>query len=87
MEAFKAANAGCCLEDFVRWHSPRDWVEIDGKYRLSTRMTDPGSLWQELWASTQRIPASRQRALFDYNQEGQKALHWLEQLSIEHLLR
>lgn len=42
MEAFKAANPGCKLEDFVRydsckavsihdsffgrWHSPRDWI-------------------------------------------------------------
>ena len=27
MEAFKAANPGCTLGDFVRWYSPRDWVE------------------------------------------------------------
>ena len=27
MQAFKAANPGCVLEDFVRWHSPRDWME------------------------------------------------------------
>eukprot|EP00117_Sycon_ciliatum_P030993 scpid22138/ scgid24323/ Rab3 GTPase-activating protein catalytic subunit; RAB3 GTPase-activating protein 130 kDa subunit; Rab3-GAP p130 len=26
MEAFKAANPGCILGDFVRWYSPRDWV-------------------------------------------------------------
>jgi len=26
MCAFKAANPGACLADFVRWHSPRDWV-------------------------------------------------------------
>jgi len=25
MQAFKAANPGCILEDFVRWHSPKDW--------------------------------------------------------------
>ena len=23
----QAANPGCELEDFVRWYSPRDWVE------------------------------------------------------------
>ena len=23
----QAANPGCVLEDFVRWYSPRDWVE------------------------------------------------------------
>ncbi|KAJ7569404.1 hypothetical protein O6H91_01G076600 [Diphasiastrum complanatum] len=27
MAAFKAANPGAVFEDFVRWHSPRDWVE------------------------------------------------------------
>lgn len=27
MQAFKAANPGCVLEDFVRWYSPADWVE------------------------------------------------------------
>ena len=27
MEAFKAANPGCVLADFVRWYSPRDWIE------------------------------------------------------------
>lgn len=30
MEAFKAANPGCILEDFVRWHSPRDYIEGGG---------------------------------------------------------
>ena len=30
MEAFKAANGeDCVLEDFVRWHSPRDWLVED----------------------------------------------------------
>ena len=23
----QAANPGCTLEDFVRWHSPPDWME------------------------------------------------------------
>ena len=26
MAAFKAANPGCCFEDFVRWFSPNDWL-------------------------------------------------------------
>ncbi|XP_054798208.1 uncharacterized protein LOC129303138 [Prosopis cineraria] len=29
MQAFKAANPGCILEDFVRWHSPPDWSECE----------------------------------------------------------
>lgn len=24
---FQAANPGCVLEDFVKWYSPRDWIE------------------------------------------------------------
>lgn len=27
MESFKAANPAGKLEDFIRWYSPRDWVE------------------------------------------------------------
>ncbi|KAK3875371.1 hypothetical protein Pcinc_019752 [Petrolisthes cinctipes] len=30
MESFKAANPGAALEDFVRWYSPRDWIEEGG---------------------------------------------------------
>ena len=46
MESFKAANPGCELGDFVRWHSPRDWSEEVG---LSHRMRCPGNVWAELW--------------------------------------
>ena len=28
---FQAANPGSVFADFVRWHSPRDWIEEDGK--------------------------------------------------------
>ena len=27
MFCIQAANPGCLLEDFVRWYSPRDWIE------------------------------------------------------------
>ena len=54
MQAFKAANPHATLEDFVRWHSPRDWIqpkdEQDGSLgRLSARMADSSNIWQELW--------------------------------------
>ncbi|XP_061353465.1 uncharacterized protein LOC133298227 [Gastrolobium bilobum] len=29
MSAFKAANPDAIFEDFIRWHSPRDWEEDD----------------------------------------------------------
>lgn len=32
MQAFKAANPGAQIEDFIYWHSPRDWIKgEDGK--------------------------------------------------------
>ena len=42
MAAFKAANPGGCFADFVRWHSPKDWLSntasgIPGQ--LSLRMS------------------------------------------------
>ncbi|KAG0229341.1 Rab3 GTPase-activating protein catalytic subunit [Actinomortierella wolfii] len=72
MEAFKAANPGCVLGDFIRWHSPKDWDEVENK--MSPRMADSGNYWQELWTSAKRIPASRQTPLFNHNQEAAKAL-------------
>ena len=29
MSAFKAANPSAAFEDFVRWHSPKDWIDGD----------------------------------------------------------
>lgn len=29
MAAFKTANPTAVFEDFIRWHSPRDWIEED----------------------------------------------------------
>lgn len=52
MQAFKAANPHAILEDFVRWHSPKDWIqdaEDEQKGQLSARMADPRNIWQELW--------------------------------------
>ncbi|KAG2227735.1 hypothetical protein INT45_004777 [Circinella minor] len=90
MQAFKAANPHAALEDFVRWHSPRDWVqpkdEQDGSLGcLSARMADSSNIWQELWKCSTRTPASRQKPLFDVTAEGEKALHYLETLSIHEL--
>lgn len=51
---YQAANPGCVLEDFVRWHSPPDWTaddqdggSLDGegssrRGRLSRRMQKEG---------------------------------------------
>ncbi|XP_062861672.1 rab3 GTPase-activating protein catalytic subunit [Trichomycterus rosablanca] len=86
MESFKAANPGCSLEDFVRWYSPRDYVEeevsdeADRKVvqgTLSARMKIPGNMWVEAWESAKATPARRQRRLFDDTKEAERVLHYL----------
>ena len=54
MQAFKASNPHATLEDFVRWHSPRDWIRSKDEQggslgHLSARMADSNNIWQELW--------------------------------------
>ncbi|CAN7991157.1 unnamed protein product, partial [Ixodes hexagonus] len=84
MEAFKAANPGATLSDFVRWYSPRDWIApvvdpVTGKTleggHLSHRMQLPGNTWQEVWSTARAIPAHRQKRLFDDTKEAEKV--WL----------
>ncbi|KAJ1291060.1 hypothetical protein BS78_02G290700 [Paspalum vaginatum] len=77
MQAFKAANPGCVLEDFVRWHSPPDWSEdcatnsttvgegSSRRGRLSDRMQTKGNLWKELWEASKPIPAVEQTPIYD----------------------
>uniref|UniRef100_A0A8D3B901 Rab3 GTPase-activating protein catalytic subunit n=1 Tax=Scophthalmus maximus TaxID=52904 RepID=A0A8D3B901_SCOMX len=86
MESFKSANPGCVLEDFVRWYSPRDYIEeevVDEngdtvvKGNLSPRMKIPGNMWVEAWETARAIPARRQRRLFDDTKEAEKVLHYL----------
>jgi Rab3 GTPase-activating protein catalytic subunit len=102
MEAFKAANPLGCLEDFVRWHSPRDWNDGTGDSghvplpaeeaeagldeRLSVRMRRSGNLWIELWREAKPVPVFRQRALFDATREGERVLAWMESLTQARLL-
>ncbi|KAE9458250.1 hypothetical protein C3L33_09841, partial [Rhododendron williamsianum] len=81
MQAFKAANPGCNLEDFVRWHSPPDWTDMEPnsmseiasnngdllstRGQLSRRMQKEGNLWRELWETAKPVPAVKQAPLFD----------------------
>ncbi|KAL7043958.1 hypothetical protein ACKWTF_001718 [Chironomus riparius] len=86
MESFKAANPIGKLEDFIRWYSPRDWIEEDTDERdpfgrkghLSDRMMIPGNTWQTVWQTAKPVPARRQKRLFDDTKEAEKVLHFLE---------
>ncbi|XP_073151384.1 uncharacterized protein [Henckelia pumila] len=94
MQAFKAANPGCILEDFVRWHSPPDWMENDSnsdlidtpdcgdvlsvKGQLSQRMQKEGNLWRELWETSKPVPAVRQSPLYDEDLAVEGILNYLD---------
>ncbi|KAG8231944.1 hypothetical protein J437_LFUL011413 [Ladona fulva] len=89
MESFKAANPSAELIDFIRWYSPRDWVEEESlnefgqkKGHLSERMLLPGNKWQEVWKAAKPVPARRQKRLFNEGCVAEKVLHFLEVLSI-----
>lgn len=69
------------LEDFVRWYSPRDWIEnefvdengvVVKQASLSPRMQLPDNLWVEVWQQARPIPARRQKRLFDDGKEAEK---------------
>lgn len=103
MQAFKAANPGCILEDFVRWHSPPDWMECDtndeinetldandslsGRGQLSTRMQKEGNLWRELWETAKPVPAVRQTPLFDEDLAVESILDNLEDIAPHELFK
>ncbi|KAJ6770280.1 RAB3 GTPASE-ACTIVATING PROTEIN CATALYTIC SUBUNIT [Salix purpurea] len=96
MQAFKAANPGCILEDFVRWHSPPDWTEgepsdeaqeyvdqVDSsstRGQLSSRMQKEGNLWRELWETAKPVPAVKQAPLFDVDLAVEGILNDLEEI-------
>jgi Rab3 GTPase-activating protein catalytic subunit len=96
MQSFKAANPNCVIEDFVRWYSPRDWVEYEEKlidpetneekvvkkHELSSRMKIPGNIWIEVWKSAKPVPVRRQKRLFDDTKEAENVFEWLQSLNI-----
>lgn len=81
MEAFKAANPGAELCDFVHWYSPRDWKPDDGG-SLGDRMLLPGNPWMEAWSVARPVPAGRQRRLFDETREAEQVLHFLRSRTV-----
>ncbi|CAD5220148.1 unnamed protein product [Bursaphelenchus okinawaensis] len=87
MQAFKAANVGSRIEDFVRWHSPRDWVvDDDGNGRLSERMSLENNVWVECWNEARAIPVSAQVRLFNEAKEAETILHLFESITVRELI-
>ncbi|KAK4880405.1 hypothetical protein RN001_008551 [Aquatica leii] len=92
MESFKAANPGSILEDFIRWYSPRDWIEeseLDEwgqkKGYLSSRMLISDNAWIQMWESAKPVPANRQKRLFDDTREAEKVLHFLDSRTLSQI--
>lgn len=86
MESFKAANPDAIVEDFIRWYSPRDWIEEEEddewgqkKGHLSPRMLiEENNIWVQMWETAKPVPASRQKRLFDDTREAEKVLQFLD---------
>ncbi|KAE8723538.1 putative pentatricopeptide repeat-containing protein [Hibiscus syriacus] len=94
MQAFKAANPGCVLEDFVRWHSPPDWIEPEpsnevtsGSGQLSSRMQKEGNLWRELWETSKPVPAIKQTPLYDEDLAVEGILNFFENIPVTDLFQ
>ncbi|XP_014489855.1 rab3 GTPase-activating protein catalytic subunit isoform X4 [Vigna radiata var. radiata] len=98
MSAFKAANPKAVFEDFIRWHSPGDWIDDDDlevemskdnsspRGKLSKRMSKNGNSWRNIWSRSPALPFSEQKPLIDPNREGEKVIHYLETLQPHQLL-
>lgn len=93
MQSFKAANPDAIFDDFIRWYSPKDWIqeeELDEfdqkKGHLSVRMKIPENIWVQLWESAGAVPAKRQRRLFDDTVEAVKTLNYLESRKISEIV-
>ncbi|XP_047330681.1 rab3 GTPase-activating protein catalytic subunit [Impatiens glandulifera] len=102
MSAFKAANPDAVFEDFIRWHSPKDWESEENdnlgkslqdvktrwppRGRLSERMSDHGNSWRKIWNEAYPFPASEQKPLMDPSREAEKILHYFETLPPHQLL-
>ncbi|KAL7582915.1 hypothetical protein Lser_V15G42165 [Lactuca serriola] len=96
MSAFKAANPDAVFEDFIRWHSPKDWEDDKScgpsgdkwppQGKLSDRMSESGNSWRKIWNDAPPLPASEQKPFMDPTREGEKILHYLETVRPHQLL-
>ncbi|CAI5735717.1 unnamed protein product [Hyaloperonospora brassicae] len=71
MQAFKAANPRCCLADFIRWYSPKDWISFESKKdpTLSNLPTEGQGVW---WFDGQGMLSKRMRFGSGHEHEWQK---------------
>ncbi|KAK6758294.1 hypothetical protein RB195_015856 [Necator americanus] len=84
MQAFKAANPKCCLEDFIRWHSPKDWIEEE--QCMSERMQLPDNTWVKCWNEAMPIPVINQARLFNESKIAEEILSFLENATVHQMV-
>jgi hypothetical protein len=87
MAAFKAANPGCDMRDFLLWYSPKD-VNDDGTYSERFERTNGkgDSLWQDTWSHTNAQAACDQPPLLNIVREAELVLNDLETMSTREVL-
>lgn len=54
MSGFKAANPDAVFEDFIRWHSPRDW-ESDDNEEIGVSQTNSIEVSEVKWPPRGRL--------------------------------
>eukprot|EP00762_Andalucia_godoyi_P008118 ANDGO_02208.mRNA.1 Rab3 GTPase-activating protein catalytic subunit len=87
MSSFKAANPGCDMRDFLRWHSPKD-IRDDGSYseRFQKTSHTGDSMWENAWDHSLPKPASEQPPLLNLVREAELVLNELEVMSLREVL-
>lgn len=85
MEAFKDANPSATFSDFIRWHSPKDWIAEEKT--CSKRMSEHGNSWVSLWNDCHPCSVRDQQLLFDFEKSAIDTIRWLEELTISAAIR
>ena len=65
----QAANPGCLLEDFVRWYSPRDWIEGEEE-EVMTSLPDNTTLLDPSTGSSKDSAPTKERLQYEETGEG-----------------
>uniref|UniRef100_A0A0N5CD77 Rab3 GTPase-activating protein catalytic subunit n=1 Tax=Strongyloides papillosus TaxID=174720 RepID=A0A0N5CD77_STREA len=88
MSAFKAANPKCCFEDFIRWHSPNDWIfnNENNKYEFSPRMSSKDNTWRKAWDECIPLSVYKQKKHFNENEEWKKTIDKIKNITFGELI-
>jgi Rab3 GTPase-activating protein catalytic subunit len=80
MQAFKAANPGACLADFIRWYSPKDWIPVDPLTASSFAKSLPPDGRDVWWFEGQGMLSDRMRSASGGTHASSTTLHLWHQM-------